>query len=204
MVGRLPLPVIALAAAFLLLALGILLNATAPETAVNVSVAKGGPTLPAFRLVDQFGDPVTDRDVIGKPSLFFFGFTHCPDVCPTVLASLTASLAKVGTDGDRLKIYFVTVDPDRDTSPVLRAYLSSFDSRIRGLTGPTVEIAKLAKALGIYFARADAGGKNYTVDHSAIVVQVDTRGRFFGTIAFDEAPDTIVEKMKRLVREGSR
>jgi protein SCO1 len=166
------------------------------------TASKDGPSLGAFQLTDQNGKVVSEKDILGKPALFFFGFTYCPDVCPTVLASLTASLSKLGPDADKLGIYFVTVDPDRDTPTVLKAYLSSFDPRIRGLTGTKAQVAAIAKSLGVYFAKVDTGGGGYSVDHSALVIQLDAHGKFFGTIAFDEAGEAIVDKMKRLAREG--
>lgn len=189
----------------LLVVLVAILAVYGPETPDTASPpAAGGLALGEFSLSDQDGRMVTAKDVRGKPMLFFFGFTHCPDVCPTMLASMTASLAKLGGDGDRLGVYFVTVDPERDTAPVLKAYLSSFDPRIRGLTGPREQVAALAKSLGVYFAKVDTGGGSYSVDHSALVILLDAEGRFFGTIAFDEANEAIVDKMKRLVRDGKK
>lgn len=164
----------------------------------------GGPVIAEFQLTDQNGKTVTKNDILGRPSLFFFGFTFCPDVCPTMLASMTASLGKLGSKSDKLGVYFVSVDPERDTPAVLKAYLSSFDPRIRGLTGTPSQIAALAKSLGIYHAKVDTGGGSYSIDHSAMLIQLDSRGQFFGTIAFDESPDAALAKLERLVDEGVR
>jgi protein SCO1/2 len=204
MQNRFPLPLAALAVAVLLLVVGLTLNATVPGPVPPAAMSQGGSSLGRFRLTDQNGQVVTQKDVLGKPALFFFGFTFCPDVCPTVLASMTAALSKLGPDADKVGVYFVTVDPDRDTAAVLKAYLASFDPRIRGLTGSREQITTLAKSLAVYFAKVDTGGGSYSVDHSALVIQLDSQGKFFGTIAFDEAGDAIVDKMKRLAREGVR
>ncbi|MEQ1752622.1 MAG: SCO family protein [Micropepsaceae bacterium] len=163
-----------------------------------------GPVIADFQLLDQDGKKVSKRDILGRPALFFFGFTFCPDVCPTMLASMSASLVKLGEKSDKLGVYFVSVDPERDTSPVLKSYLSSFDPRIRGLTGTPAQIDAVAKSLGIYHARVDTGGGNYSIDHSALLIQLDSQGHFFGTIAFDEAPDAVQAKLKRLVVEGMK
>lgn len=204
MQNKIPLPLVGLAVAFLLLVVGLTLNATVPAPVPAVSSSQGGPSLGTFQLTDQNGQLVTQKDVLGRPALFFFGFTYCPDVCPTVLASMTAALSKLGPDADKIGLYFVTVDPDRDTTAVLKAYLGSFDPRIRGLTGSRQQITALAKSLAVYFAKVDTGGGSYSVDHSALVIQLDSQGRFFGTIAYDESADAIVDKMKRLAREGVR
>jgi protein SCO1/2 len=204
MQNRIPLPLVALAVAFLLLVFGLTFTATGPGPVSPTDQSQGGPSLGAFQLTDQNGLAVTQKDVLGKPALFFFGFTYCPDVCPTVLASMTAALSKLGPDANKLGVYFVSVDPDRDTAAVLKAYMSSFDPRIRALTGSREQIAGIAKSLGVYFAKVDTGAGGYSVDHSALVIQLDSQGKFFGTIAFDESGDAVVAKMKRLAREGVR
>ena len=184
----------------LAIAIGYLQTGGAPAPVV----AQGGPKIAPFHLLDQNGKAVSEKDVIGRPAALLFGFTYCPDICPTMLASLTGSLSKLGTDADQLGVYFVSVDPERDTTAVLKSYLAAFDPRIRGLTGSTEQIAILAKSLGIYHAKVDSGGGRYSVDHSALIVLLDDRGQFFGTVAFDESADTAVAKLKRLVKEGKR
>lgn len=203
MMHKFPVPLVALVASIVLLLAGLTLNATMTAPEAPGAASTGGPSLGTVQLIDQNGKAVTEKDILGKPALFFFGFTYCPDVCPTVLASLTASLSKLGPDADKLGIYFVSVDPDRDTPDVLKAYMSSFDPRIRALTGKREQIAAIAKSLGVYYAKVDTGSGGYSVDHSALVIQLDARGKFFGTIAFDEAGEAIVDKMKRLAREGT-
>jgi protein SCO1/2 len=152
-----------------------------------------------FQLVDQDGLAVTEKDVLGKPAAIFFGYTYCPDVCPSTLASLTALLDKLGPDADGLRVIFVTVDPARDTPSTLKAYLSAFDPRIRGLTGPADQIAAIAKPLGVYYARVEGDG-SYTMDHTASVFLLDAQGGFRGTIAVGEGDDAALAKLRRLVR----
>jgi protein SCO1/2 len=197
-------PLIALIMSVLLLGVGILVGYMRSEpTARNVET-RGGPVLGEFSLKDQNGAAVTKASLVGKPSLIFFGFTFCPDICPTTLANTTALLAKVPEAGPAVGVYFVSVDPERDTPEVMKSYLSSFDPRIRGLTGELSEISKLTKSLGIYFAKVDTGGGSYSVDHSALTVLLDSHGQFFGTIAYDETQETAVAKLKRLIKEGTR
>lgn len=157
--------------------------------------ALGGPALGAFVLTDQNGMRVTEHDVIGRPAAIFFGFTSCPDVCPTTLTSLTALLQRLGADADRFGVFFVTVDPDRDNPAALKAYLSSFDSRIRGLTGTAAQLKALTKPLGVFHERVGEGD-NYTVDHTASVFLLNAEGRFQGTIAYGEDADVALEKLR--------
>jgi len=165
----------------------------------STSVA-GGPAVVPFHLVDQQGRPVSERDILGRPAAVFFGFTYCPEVCPTTLSSLTALLGRMGRDADKIGIYFVTVDPARDTPDALEKYLSSFDPRIRGLTGAPDQISTLAKALGVYYARTELDGGGYTMDHTASVFLLDAKGRFVGTIAYGEDGDAALAKLQRLSR----
>ena len=159
----------------------------------------GHKSVGSFRLVDQDGNAVTERAVIGRPAIVFFGFTYCPDVCPTTLTAMTALLSRLGTDSDKVSAYFVTVDPDRDTPAVLKAYLSSFDRRIHGLTGPADQVAAIAKPLGVYYARAGSGD-NYSMDHTASMFLLDADGRLRGTIAYGEDAGVAEAKVRALLR----
>ena len=197
-------PLIALGIGLALLLFYLVGTSGQPDRGVRAPGAGQGPEIAEFTLVDQTGAPISKRDILGKPSVLFFGFTFCPDVCPTTLASMTAYLQQLGPDADRIQAYFVSVDPERDTADVLGSYLSSYDPRIRGITGDRAEIEKLAKSLGIYHKKVDTGGGSYTVDHSALMIQLDARGRFFGTIAYEEAPQAAVDKLRRLASEGRR
>ena len=157
------------------------------------------PSVGAFELMDQDGKSVTERDILGRPALIFFGFTYCPDVCPTTLTSMTALLSRLGSDGDRLGVFFVTVDPERDTAAELKKYLSSFDRRIRALTGSQAQIKALAKPLGVYYARAGSGD-SYTMDHTASVFLLDASGRLNSTIAYGEDAAVAEAKVRDLLR----
>ncbi|NOT40164.1 MAG: SCO family protein [Alphaproteobacteria bacterium] len=159
----------------------------------------GRAVLGSFRLTDQNGIVVTERTVLGRPSIVFFGFAYCPDVCPTTLASMTALLGRLGGDADKLGAYFVTVDPERDTVAALKTYLSSFDKRIRGLTGPTDQIAAIARPLGVFYERSGSGS-SYTMDHTASVFLLDAQGRLHGTIAYREDASVAEEKVRALLR----
>jgi len=138
------------------------------------AAAIGGP----FHLIDQNGQPFSDQDVKGKSFLIFFGFTHCPDVCPTTLFDLSEVMRHLGKDADRTAALFITVDPERDTPQALNDYMSSFDPHLRGLTGDTNAVAAVAKAYRVYYRKVPLEGGDYTMDHTAIVYLMDKEGRF--------------------------
>jgi protein SCO1/2 len=153
----------------------------------------------SFRLTDHRGRTLTDRDFRGQPIAIFFGFTACPDVCPTTLADMTAFMEELGPDADRLHWLFVTVDPERDTPEQLANYLTLFDPRIVGLTGKPAEIADAAKAWRVSYRRVPLDGGGYTMDHSASVFLMDARGRFAGTIDYKESAEVALEKLRMLL-----
>lgn len=161
----------------------------------------GTVVIKPFELVDQNGAAVSEKDVLGKPAAIFFGFTYCPDVCPTTLASITSLMGQLGTDADKVNVFFVSVDPKRDKPEILKAYLTSFDKRIRACTGTREQITAVANMLGAYFAEVPTGN-TYSVDHSASVYLVDATGTFRGTIEYSEQPDVSLAKLKRLASGG--
>jgi protein SCO1/2 len=162
----------------------------------RLSIASiGGP----FSLTDQKGAAVTDASLKGHPSVMFFGYTYCPDVCPTTLFEMTAWLDTLGPEADKLKVYFVTVDPERDTVEKIAEYLTSFDPRITGLTGSPEAVAEMTKAYRIYSRKVPVEGGSYIMDHTASVYLLEKDGAFTGTIDYKEAPETAVAKLKRLV-----
>jgi len=136
--------------------------------------AVGGP----FHLVDQDGKPVSDAEMKGRPFLVFFGFTHCPDVCPTTLFDMSQMLHALGPDAGRIGVLFITVDPERDTSAVLKDYLSSFDPHLRGLTGDPAAVDAALKAYRVYAKKVPLKDGDYTMDHTAVVYLMDKNGRF--------------------------
>ncbi|MBB6464566.1 SCO family protein [Aminobacter carboxidus] len=155
-----------------------------------------------FVLVDQKGAEITEAAFRGQPSAVFFGFTHCPEVCPTTLFELDGLLKQMGDEGKNLRAYFVSVDPERDTPEVMNSYVSNVSDRITGITGDPAKIAAMAKAFGIYSKKVPTEGGDYTMDHTASVLLLDSKGDFFGTIAYEENPETALAKLKRLANEG--
>ena len=155
--------------------------------------AVGGP----FRLVDQNDQTITDQDLKGQPFLVFFGFTHCPDVCPTTLFEVSEVLRVLGPDLKRVRALFVTVDPERDTPAKLKDYLSSFDPRLVGVTGDAAGIAAVEKAYRVYAKKVplDAGG--YTMDHTAIVYLMDKNGRFVAPFNLKRRPEDAAADLRR-------
>ncbi|WP_436638894.1 SCO family protein [Microbaculum sp. FT89] len=158
----------------------------------------GGP----FQLVDHTGKPVTEKDFLGKPSAFFFGFTHCPDVCPTTLYEMSTWLGELGPDADKLNVAFVTVDPERDTPELMNNYLSAFGDRIVGLSGTPEQVSQIVKEYKVYRRKVEQEDGEYVMDHSASVYLMDADGKFVGTIAYGEADDIALGKLKRLVAGG--
>jgi protein SCO1/2 len=153
----------------------------------------GGP----FRLVDQNGVAVSDQDMKGKPFLVFFGFTHCPDVCPTTLFDVSEVLRSLGPDADRTGALFITVDPERDTASALKDYLSSFDPHLRGLTGDPGALAAVAKEYRVYYKKVPLDGGDYTMDHTAIVYLMDKDGRFVAPFSLKRKPDVAAAELRK-------
>lgn len=162
----------------------------------------GEPYGAPFTLVDQNGAEITEAAFRGHPSAIFFGFTHCPEICPTTLFELNGWLDKIGDEGKDIHAYFVTVDPERDTVDVLKNYVSNLSNRIMGITGEPDKVHEMAKAFGIYFKKVDLDQGDYTMDHTASVLLLNANGDFAGTIAYGENPDTAIAKLKRLIKEG--
>ena len=135
----------------------------------------------------------------GSPAAVFFGFTHCPEVCPTTLYEMTSWLDALGQEGEPIKAFFITVDPERDTPEVMKSYVSNFTDRLVGITGKPDDIADLAKSWHVYSRKIPLESGGYTMDHTASVFLVDAQGNFKSTIAFRENTDTAVAKLKKLV-----
>ena len=161
-------------------------------TATRVSDVGG-----AFKLTDHNGRAVTEAEFKGKPFLVFFGFTHCPDVCPTALFEISETLRRLGPDADKARALFITVDPERDTPEKLKQYLSSFDPRIVGLTGTPDEIAAVTKTYKVYAKKVPTEGGDYTMDHSAIVYLMDRQGRFVAPFNLKRPADQAAADLRR-------
>ena len=157
------------------------------------TAAIGGP----FRLIDQNGEPFSDTDLRGKSFLVFFGFTHCPDVCPTTLFDISEIMRNLGKDADRTAAVFITVDPERDTPEALKEYLSSFDPHVRGLSGDLANIAAVAKAYRVYYRKVPLEGGDYTMDHTAIVYLMDKEGQFVSPFNMRRTADVAAAELRK-------
>ncbi|KKB08694.1 SCO family protein [Devosia chinhatensis] len=160
-----------------------------------------GVTGQNFALASTKGGTFTQNDLRGTPSLIFFGFTFCPDVCPTTLAETTAWRAQLGLDEDDLRIIFVTVDPERDTPEMVKAYVEGFDPTIIGLVGDQAQTDAAKAAFGVFSEKSgDVDSDFYLVNHTALTFLINEDGTFQGTIAYEEASDTALAKIERLVK----
>ena len=190
--------VLVVAAAFLaglVLCFGVILIVSGRVSApvAQQVAAIGGP----FELVDQNGRTVTERDLKGRPFLVFFGFTRCPDICPTTLFEVSEIMRALGKDADRVGALFITVDPERDTPAALKDYLSSFDPHLAGLTGEPAAVAAVAKAYRVYFKKVPLDQGGYTMDHTAIVYLMDKDGRFVSPFNLKRTTEAAAADLRR-------
>jgi len=167
----------------------------AESASASASQSIGGP----FAMTDHRGRPFTDADIRGKPAMIFFGFTACPDVCPTALAEMSDWLDALGPAGNDIAAVFVSVDPERDDVTSMANYLGSFDNRIIGLTGTPDQLARFAKAYRIYYRKVPVEGGEYTIDHTAGVYLLDRDLRFAGLLDFHMEQVAALEKIRRLL-----
>lgn len=171
------------------------------QTALIADVAQ--PLDARFELVTDDGLAVTQADFRGKPGVWFFGFTHCPDVCPTTLFALGELLQELGPDADRLTPVFVTVDPERDTWKVLADYMQPFDPHLVALTGAREDIDTVLGAFDAYSRKVPLGSGEYTMDHTSRVYLLDAQGRLAGTLDHRKAAkETTLAELRRLVAGG--
>jgi len=171
----------------------LLVTGRSPSPIGSVAAAVGGP----FHLEDQDGKPVSDQDLKGRPFLVFFGFTHCPDVCPTTLFEISEVLRKLGPDADRTSAVFITVDPERDTPAAIKDYLSSFDPHLRGLTGDAAAVNGAIKAYRVYAKKVPLDNGDYTMDHTAVVYLMDKDGRFVAPFNLKRPPEAAAADLRR-------
>jgi cytochrome oxidase Cu insertion factor (SCO1/SenC/PrrC family) len=157
----------------------------------------GGP----FSLTDQTGRRVTEKDFMGKYTLIFFGYTFCPDVCPTELQVMSAALESMGSKADRILPVFITVDPARDTPEVVRQYVSNFHPRLMGLTGTQEQIAAAAKAYRVFYARAEnkADPANYLMDHSSILYLMAPDGSFLKHFSYTTDSAELAQALEKAI-----
>ena len=167
------------------------------SVASGETVTLGGP----FSLTDQNQMLRTEKDFQGKYTLVFFGYTYCPDVCPTTLAVMAAALDKMGARADMIVPLFITVDPQRDTPDKIKSYLASFGPRFIGLTGSPADIASVAKEYRVYYREHPGeNGGAYTVDHSGVVYLMDPAGKFIANYSLETSPDRLAADLTKRLR----
>ena len=152
-----------------------------------------------FSMTSAQGETVTDQSFPGKAKMYFLGFTHCPDVCPTTLSDISNWLKQLGADADKLQPIFVTADPERDTIKVLKEYVGYFDQRIAALRPTKQELDQFAKNFKVYYKKGPVDDGSYSVDHTASVLLFREDNSFFGTIDFHEKRDVAIAKLRRLL-----
>jgi protein SCO1/2 len=172
---------------------------TFPAPTVAAEFVKLGKGVDDVTLTDQSGQPVHWRDLNGHPRALFFGFTHCPVICPVTVWELDAAIAKLGPVAKDLQIVFVSLDPDRDTPKVLKDYFSSFATRVRGMTGKQADIDRVAKAFEVQHERVALDGKDYTLDHTAAVFLIDEHGTVVDTLAYGTPQDVTEKRLRQLL-----
>jgi len=182
-----------LAGLVLCFAVVLLVTGRGASPLANPTAAIGGP----FRLTDQNGNSISDRDLRGRPFLVFFGFTHCPEVCPTALADISQVMDKLGPDAEKMNALFVTVDPERDTPAVLKDYLASFNPRLIGVGGDAEALAAVARGYRVYYKKVPLKDGDYTMDHTAIVYLMDKKGQFVSPFSLRRRPEEAAAELRR-------
>lgn len=188
-----PLVIATAFAASLVVGLLIMFWAMGGVSKVAQPAAIGGP----FQLTDQNGKAVTDKSLKGKPTLIFFGYTHCPDVCPTSLFEISEVLRAMGKDADKVNAIFISVDPERDTPATMKEYLSSFDPHLEGLSGDPAETAKVVTSYRVYAKKVPTKDGDYTMDHTALIYLMDRDGRFVSPFNLKRTPDEAAADLKK-------
>jgi len=193
--GNRPLTIVAVFAGSLAIGLALMMWLLDGPRGAMAPAAIGGP----FQLVDQGGTTVTADKLQGKPTLLFFGYTHCPDICPTTLFDVSEVLRAMGKDADRVNAYFVSVDPERDSPAIIKDYLSSFDPHLKGLTGNADAVANMLTAYRVYSKKVPGKDGDYTMDHSAMVYLMDRNGRFVAPFKLDRKPEEAAADLKHYI-----
>lgn len=188
-----PLVIATAFAASLVVGLLIMFWAMGGASKLAQPAAIGGP----FQLTDQNGKAVTDKSLKGKPSLIFFGYTHCPDVCPTSLFEMSEVLRAMGKDADKVNAIFISVDPERDTPAIMKEYLSSFDPHLEGLSGDPAETAKVITSYRVYAKKVPTKDGDYTMDHTALIYLMDRDGRFVSPFNLKRTPEEAAADLKK-------
>lgn len=153
----------------------------------------------SFTLVDQNGKTVTNTALEGKWLLVYFGYTHCPDACPTTLNNIALALHDLGKKSDEVRPVFITIDPERDTPQVMKDYVTAFDAPILALTGTAAEVAQAAKNYRVYYAKHPEAGGDYSMDHTSVIYVMDPKGRFTASFTGEDPPAQMAERLKKLL-----
>ena len=188
-----PLVIATAFAASLVVGLLVVFWAMGGVSKVAQPAAIGGP----FQLTDQNGKAVTDNSLRGKPTLIFFGYTHCPDVCPTSLFEMSEVLRAMGKDADKVNALFISVDPERDTPATMKEYLSSFDPHLEGLSGDPAETAKVITSYRVYAKKVPSKDGDYTMDHTPLIYLMDRDGRFVSPFNLKRTPEEAAADLKK-------
>ena len=180
----------------------LMIDLPEPNITASGTATIGGP----FTLVATNGESVSDQTYRGKWLLIYFGYTYCPDACPTALNSISVALEKLGSQANDLQPLFVTVDPERDTRETMAKYLTSFDSRIIGLTGTKEQIDSVIKEyrLSVSREKSEHGGDDYLVSHSSYIYLMDPQGRFVSVIHGEEIGDQIAARFRKEMADAGR
>ena len=152
-----------------------------------------------FELIDSNGNKITEKALIGSPTALFFGFAHCPDVCPLTLHRISLLMEKLGNQQNKLNVYFITLDPERDTWKFLNEYLTTFNHRIVGITGESNKIKALAKSWGIHSKKVSSEGENYLIDHTGLIILLDKNGNFLNTIDYKDDFELSLKAIKSIL-----
>ena len=188
-----PLVIVGAFAASLVVGLSLMFLIMVGGRNIAAPAAIGGP----FQLTDQSGAVVTEQSLQGRPTLIFFGFTHCPDVCPTSLFEISEVLRAMGKDADSVNAYFISVDPERDNPATMKDYLSSFDPHLKGLTGDPEVLAKVLTEYRVYAKKVPLKDGDYTMDHTALVYLMDRNGRFVAPFNLKRTPEEAAADLKK-------
>jgi len=163
-------------------------------------VSTPGPLGGSFSLIDSHGRVVNQDDLRAKPTAIFFGFTHCADICPTTLFDMNHWQEQLGADGDKMQVWFVSVDPERDTPQVMQDYLSNFAPRVLGISGPPEAVHAMVAAFDIVAQKVDLGNGDYSYDHTAAIILLKKGGQRHSIIPYGEREDIALQRLKDLIR----
>lgn len=164
------------------------------DEAGSGQVAIGGP----FELVDHNGRTVTEKDFAGRLMLVYFGFTHCPDICPTGLQTIAIAMDQLGAAAEKVQPILITVDPERDTPAVMKDYVQAFHERLVGLTGSPEQVAKVAREYRVYYQKVTLkeSSLGYSVDHSGFIYLMDGQGKYLSHFRHDATPEQMAQRIK--------